>query len=105
MAAKRKRKRRMTPQQRRVISALLKSPEVMDLLEGYADELSKEASRGLAGTSVPIPPGEGDKYREDYPVDVQIGKNRARASVRTHSKRAVYAEATDHVLARAIGGL
>lgn len=66
------------------VAALLQSTEVETHLRGKADAIAAAA-------------GEG------FEADSNVGRNRARASVRTTTWDAAYAEAKDKVLTSAIG--
>lgn len=65
------------------VEELLRSPEVAADLKRRADAIAAAAGPG-------------------HEVTVQIGRNRARASVRTETWEAKYAEAVDRTLLRAI---
>lgn len=79
------------------LAKLMNSPKVLADLERRAKNVARAADRELAG--VPDKRPEPPEGHEDYAVDTNV-KKLPRASVRTHSHRAVHAEATDHVLAK-----
>lgn len=68
---------------RRAVVQLLRSPQLAALLERKANAIAAAAGEGMA-------------------VDAQRGGRRARASVRTHTRRAMRGEAKDRRLTRAL---
>lgn len=68
---------------RKAVRDLLRSSEVQADLERRANKIKAAAGPG-------------------HEVDVEVGRNRARASVRTDTVEAMRAEARDHKLTRAL---
>lgn len=73
---------------------LMNSPEILAELERRANAVARAAASDMDTPA-------DRRGEEHFAVDVHKGKNRGRASVRTHTHAAVVAEATEHTLTKA----
>lgn len=73
----------------RGVRSLLRGPEIQRDLKRRADSIAAAAD-SAAGT-------EGG-----HDVEIDVGRNRARADIATHTPEAMYAEATERTLTRSV---